>query len=529
MRVERRWSTSAVGLAVLLVVGCSASVPGERVPVTTPSGMTHSSASRGEDPKLPPGHPTGATPSPGTPSTAVEVPSRAWRISSSSAPPFGIAPGARKAFPIEGFADRSSVGSGEQVRLFVSTSANRWRARAYRMGWYGGRRGALVWTSAWQPGVLQPRARTVGETHTPVAPWRASLTLTTTGWRPGTYLIRLSTQRHASYIPLTVRSPSTQGRLVLLTPDTTWQAYNDWGGRNLYWGPKGKGDYAHRARAVSFDRPYAYGKGAGEYLSRMLPVVSLAERLQLPLAYADSIDLHRNPHLLDGARGVITMGHDEYWSAPMRSHLAAARDRGTNIAFLGANAIYRRIRLQSTHLGPHRLEVNYKDPAEDPYSSTHPALTTADWAAPPHPDPPSRLTGMSYACFPGTGDLVVADPSHWLLAGTGLHKGDRLPGALGPEFDAVVAGTPTPKPLDIVLRSPVSCGQYTHADAVYYSTRSGAGVFNTGTMGWVAGLGGSYGKRTQHLEQRITTTLLREFAAGPAGRKHPAHSPNRKR
>ena len=46
----------------------------------------------------------------------------------------------------------------------------------------------------------------------------------------------------------------------------------------------------------------------------MLPVVALAERLKLPLAYADDIDLERDPHLLDGATGVISMGHDEYYS-----------------------------------------------------------------------------------------------------------------------------------------------------------------------------------------------------------------------
>jgi len=219
---------------------------------------------------------------------------------------------------------------------------------------------------------------------------------------------------------------------------------------------------------------------------------------------------------------VITMGHDEYWSAKMRKHLTAARDSGTNIAFLGANAVFRRIRLESTKLGSNRLEVNYKDAAEDPYSRSHPALTTANWSAAPYPDPPSKLTGASYACFPGNGDLVVANPSSWLLARTRLKAGDRLPKVLGPEFDAVIPGTPIPKRLDVVFRSPVSCGRYTHADGTYYTTRSGAGVFNTGTMGWVAGLAGRYGKRIQHLEQRITTTLLEAFAAGPAARSHPA-------
>ena len=193
----------------------------------------------------------------------------------------------------------------------------------------------------------------------------------------------------------------------------------------------------------------------------MQPVVALAERLELPLAYADDVDLVRDPHLLDGARGLVSTGHDEYYSVKMRANLERARKHGTNLAFLGANAVYRRIRLEATDLGPRRLEVNHKAAAEDPTSRTDPVQTTADWPAPPHPVPESSLTGEAYACFPGHGPLVVASRSSWLLAGTGLKKGDQLPGALGPEFDAVTPGTPTPRPLDVVLRSPVRCGRYT--------------------------------------------------------------------
>lgn len=202
---------------------------------------------------------------------------------------------------VQGFASRTSVAPGRPVSLYVSTRYPRWRVTAYRMGWYGGKEGAQVWRSRWQKGRRQTSPRTSGATLTPVAPWHPSLKVSTTGWRPGSYLLRLDTKGGSSYVPLTVRSPSTRGRLVLLSPATTWQAYNDWGGRNLYWGPRGKGDSANRARAVSFDRPYAEGLGAAEFVTRMLPAVALAERLGLPLAYADDVDLHANPHLLDGA------------------------------------------------------------------------------------------------------------------------------------------------------------------------------------------------------------------------------------
>lgn len=514
--------------AALLLGGCGTVPTAERpVPGSSPAAAastTPSTTPATTDQGTPSPTPGTTSPSPGptAPTFLPEHPDRGWKISSDASPAFGISPGTRKHPAVEGYADAASVAGGHRVQLFVSTSAGRWRATAYRMGWYGGKQGASVWRSGWQKGEEQARPRTAGRRLTVETGWHRSLSVPTTGWRPGTYLVRLEVAHHASYVPLVVRSPSTRGRLVLLAPSTTWQAYNDWGGRNLYWGPSGKSDYAHRSRAVTYDRPYAYGKGGGEFLNRMLPVVALAERLGLPLAYADDVDLERDPHLLDGATGVVSMGHDEYYSVAMRANLTRARDAGTNLAFLGANAIYRRIRLESTDLGRNRLEVNYKDASEDPQSRTHPSRTTADWPANPAPDPESSLIGQSYACFPGAGDLVVLDPSSWLLAGTGLEQGDTIPGVLGPEFDAVVPGMPAPHPLDVVLRSPVYCGPYTHADATYYSTRSGAGVFATGTMSWVVGLTGSRGARAQRLERTITTTVLRAFAAPKAGRTHPA-------
>jgi hypothetical protein len=502
-----------VAVSTLVVTaGCSASAPS-----TPPAISNTGSASPGPTPESPS---AAATSAPTVPKVT-ELPTKSWRISRHDAA-FGRPWNSRRVPAVEGYASRASVASDQPVSLYVSARSRRWRVTAYRMGWYGGDKAARVWRSGWQKGRRQAGARTSGPTHTPRAPWRPSLKVSTTGWRPGSYLFRLDATGGSSYVPLTVRSPNTRGRLVLLTPDTTWQAYNDWGGRNLYWGPRGKSDSANRARAVSFDRPYAEGLGAAEFITRMLPVVALAERLKLPLAYADDVDLHRNPQLLEGAAGLISMGHDEYYSVAMRRALTAARDRGTNLAFLGANAVYRRIRLQPTAVGPSRLEVNYKDPAEDPVSRRHPRQTTADWPSPPAANPPGSLLGASYGCFPGNGDLVVANASSWLLAGTSLRRGDRLPGTLGPEFDAVQPQHPVPRPLEVVLHSPVRCGNFSYADATYYSAKSGAGVFNTGTMGWVKALAGRDGKRTQTLVKKITETLLRAFARPRAGATHHA-------
>jgi hypothetical protein len=422
---------------------------------------------------------------------------------------------------IEGYTDRDSVLPGQPVRLFVSTIAGHVQVRAYRMGWYGGAKARLVWQSARVPAHLQPAARVTGPTHTPSAPWRPTLTVDTTGWPAGDYLLRLDTDRGSlrRFVPLTVRTASDRGAVVLVNADTTWQAYNAWGGYSLYHGPDGS--RADRSRAVTFDRPYDYGAGTADFLGAELPLVALAERLGLRLGYATDVDLQRDPGLLAGAAAVISLGHDEYWSPVMRAALTAARDRGTNVAFLGANAIYRKIRFGSTGLGPDRLEINYKDDT-DPISRTDPAQVTTQWREPPSNDNESSLTGTDYGCSPARAPMVVVDPGSWLFTGLGLSAGSRLPGLVGSEYDRVYLGAPTPRPIQVLTHSPVRCdGRSDSADAAYYTTRSGAGVFDSGTSDWVAGLD-SPTPVVRRVVTAVTTRLLAAFATGPAGRAHPA-------
>ncbi|GGQ11267.1 hypothetical protein BKA00_005133 [Actinomadura coerulea] len=75
-------------------------------------------------------------------------------------------------------------------------------------------------------------------------------------------------------MPVTVRSPDTAGRVVVLNATTTWQASNMWGGHDLYEGSSG---YDTRSYAVSFDRPYDR-TGAGKFLTYEQPAIALAEK-----------------------------------------------------------------------------------------------------------------------------------------------------------------------------------------------------------------------------------------------------------
>ncbi|MCM3883346.1 hypothetical protein ND747_06705 [Frankia sp. R82] len=428
---------------------------------------------------------------------------------------------------VEGWLDRVSIRPGDPVRLFASTSAPSLTASVFRTGWYGGRTCRLVTTTgSLRPGLQAAPAHAPGINTISAAAWQPTATFDTSSWPPGDYLFRLdASDGNHRYVPLTVRGPGAAGRVVILNAVTTWQAYNAWGGYSLYHGLRG---FADRARVVSFDRPYDYGDGAADFTGNEEPLVALAERLDLPVDYATDVDLHADPNLLDGARAVISLGHDEYYSPAMRAALTAARDRGTNIAFLGANAVYRRIRLDPSPHGSDRLETAYKVAQEDPYHGHDDAQITANWPSPPRADPESSLTGAMYQCNPVHGDMVVYRPQSWLLAGTGLTAGAHLPGLIGSEYDRVDTAYPTPRPIEVLMHSPITCrGARDHSDVSYYVTPSKAGVFDSGTSAWVCALAdvcgpGARGPAVQIPITRITTTMLTAFAAGPAGDAHPA-------
>ncbi|MEU7811612.1 N,N-dimethylformamidase beta subunit family domain-containing protein [Pseudonocardia sp. NPDC049154] len=441
------------------------------------------------------------------------VPGADWRITH---------PGPEHA--VEGFVDRTSVHPGEPVHLFVSTTAAHYTITAFRMGDYPPTGAARVWVSPPEPGRRQADPVVQAPRNTVVAPWSPSLTVDTAGWPPGDYLLRLDADNGAQqFVPLTLATSDNTGRLVVVNAVTTWQGYNRWGGYSLYAARSGR--FADRSRAVSFDRPYQAKdmQGAGDFLIFELPFVEFAERSGLPIGYATDVDLHADPHLLDGARAMITLGHDEYWSTAMRASATAARDRGVNLAFLGGNEIYRHIRFEDSALGPDRVEVDYKSFQEDPASGSDPLEATPQWRDPPHARPESVLLGNFYQCNPAQADLVVADAGSWLLSGL-VRDGQRLPGLVGNEYERVDLRVPTPRPIEVLFHSPVTCrGRADFADATWYSVPSGAGVFSAGTQYWICGLDpGCRGGQSAAVVGAITARLLTAFAAGPAGAAHPA-------
>ena len=269
---------------------------------------------------------------------------------------------------------------------------------------------------------------------------------------------------------------------------TTWQAYNLWGDYSLYYGrtPSGGSTFANRSRIVSFDRPYpqTWAQGAADFFGNEFPLLYHLESLGADLTYWTDVDLHERPYLLSQHRCLFSLGHDEYWSGTMRAGAQDALELGTNLAFLGANACYRQIRLQDSPVGPNRLQVCYKDAAEDPLAREDPSLTTVNWIQSPLDNPESTLIGSMYQSVGSNDAFVLVDSSAWLFDGCGLQDGQTMPGVVQGEYDRFVPGLAGPTNVDVLGHSPVR-GQRNWSDLTYYSVPNGGGVLASGMASFV--------------------------------------------
>jgi hypothetical protein len=424
---------------------------------------------------------------------------------------------------VEGYASAESVLPGETLDLFVSSTSPSVQVHAFRLGWYAGDGAREVWNSAPVRTGQQKAAALTSGTNTVYTDWDPVLTVDTTGWPAGAYLLRLDAESGAQrYVPVVVRSASTTGKIVLKHAVQTWQAYNTWGGYDLYIGPGQS--YSQRSLVVSLNRPYDMN-GADMLLTYERNLVKLAESLGLPLAYATGSDIAADSSLLSGASALVSPGHDEYWTPAERANVTAARDAGMNLAFMGANALFRRTRLSDDG----RQVICYKTSyLSDPMYGVNNALVTSDWRDAPDPDPESSLIGTIYEGYPANAPFVVTSPSAWVYNGTGVRSGDSFPNLVGIEYDRVNPAYPLERPIQVLSHSPLTCqGKFSYADSAYYTHSGGAGVYNCGTMRWVEALYGDQphgiGGKTPGFVRQVTTNILRAFADGPAAAKYPAN------
>ena len=162
---------------------------------------------------------------------------------------------------IQGFATEISVNQGETVHFKIDTDADDYRLDIYRMGYYGGmgaRKVATVQPSAPLP-QNQPACLTDPSTGLiDCGNWAISASWTVpTDATSGIYfakLVREDGDPGSSHIVFIVRDDNGHSDLLFQTSDTTWQAYNSYGGNSLYVGEPGTNP--GRAYEVSYNRPF---------------------------------------------------------------------------------------------------------------------------------------------------------------------------------------------------------------------------------------------------------------------------------
>ena len=433
---------------------------------------------------------------------------------------------------LSGYASQASVNHGGSIDFFVTTTAQSFDIKIYRTGWYSGAGATMKKDLGVFQGVHYAVPAPDPVTGMIACNWPKTTTFTIpASWVSGVYLAKLTANTgNSSFIFFVVRDDGGHEDFVAQTSVTTYQAYNVWGGTSLYNNNltnKALYPYAH-ATKVSFDRPFnpGDGNGSGHYLWYEYPFVRWAEKMGFDLTYTTNIDTATNVNPLTNHKGFLSLGHDEYWSMPMRQNVQNAINAGVNVAFLSANTCYWQIRLEPNGAGTaNRVEVGYKDfaettsaPGPDPQWKVNNSIVTSLWRDPVVGQPENTLLGVMFEDLdkPDMQPYVITNASSWVFANTGFVNGSSVPGIVGYEYDrtGVLGAGPAPAGLTVLAHSPVT-GQDagpSFSDSTIYTAASGARVFASGTIEWSYGLDNYGGRSTANAGiQQATANILYNF------------------
>ena len=369
---------------------------------------------------------------------------------------------------IEGYCTPLSAAPGSTVALRVSTHADRFDLTVERWGVER----VEVWSAADLPGAYVPPPP---DADARGCRWPVSVEIPVAEtWRSGFHLVTLRAHgappgRDVAHAGFVVRAGRVRERSLLVLDTNTWNAYNTWGGASLYTG----------GTQVSFDRPFARGMlcrpeverddrksrpvrwnevpdaegeifqsyrtehgypsaiGSAGWFTHGRRYVEWAEAAGHRFDMAISTDLEDTPDVLDGYDLVVSVGHDEYWSAGQRQAVEAHVEAGGHFASFSGNTMFWQVRIERDDAAAHMVGYKYRAHLDDPVvAAGRPELMSGMWADPLVGRPEWSFLGAGSAfglyhrfgnATPrGVGGFLVYRPDHWLVAGTGLGYGDVL-------------------------------------------------------------------------------------------------------
>ena len=387
----------------------------------------------------------------------------------------------------------TSAEAGETVDVFASVDVPQGvRLELFRLGHYQGLGGrhvlSLPRVSISRPDPYYTLNSATGSVE---CDWPKTFSFVIDeSWVTGYYLIKVTNDNgFEAHVPFIVRESDRRAPLLAQASVTTWQAYNLWGGTDLYSNFTDRTAFGGaRGYQASFDRPFM---PSADVWREEFAMLRFLEMMGYDVAYITNVDVDRAPELLLRRNLFMTIGHDEYWSLTERNAVQKARDGGLSIAFLSGNTAFRRIRLESSSNGsPRRVVTCYKDASLDPHDNA--PDTTSDFASHPFPRPENELLGLVWAGWSHLDGFpfVVSNADHWVYEGTGVKQNDLLGPIIGYEWDAVGHNGLTPDGLEVVGSSPAlhEYGYFSTADtSVYYPTPDSF-VFASGTIAWARAL-----------------------------------------
>lgn len=395
---------------------------------------------------------------------------------------------------IEGYCSRTSVKAGEKIRFHVSTNPpSRFTIDLYRSGYYAGEGGRHVMTLGPFDGVTQSDPP-VGRNRMRECHWDPCAEITIAeDWVSGVYLGKLTAEREGwqSYVIFIVRD-DRRADFLFQCSDTTWQAYNRWPDQFALYDDGKEKWYCGPGVDVSFDRPYGrycqildapLTTGSGSWFLWEFPFAFWLEQHGFDVSYISNLDTHADAKSLLRPKGVLSIGHDEYYSLEMYENLKAAVAAGVNACFFSGDTCWGRIDPRPSSSGvPNRIFSRI--------DAFGPCLPGADtWAGTkkfPYQTPSESLLIGARNAPPvsGGGPWVCSMPDHWIFQGTGMKAGESIPGLVGFEYNGMPADLPG---LEVVSTGPTSTGtkgkKGEYAATIYPGPKRNF-VFNAATIWW---------------------------------------------
>jgi methionine-rich copper-binding protein CopC len=451
---------------------------------------------------------------------------------------------------IQGFATDISVNRGSAIGFKVDSGFSSFRMDIYRMGYYGGRGARKVATINVAGAIDQLPCKSDGTTGlvdcgnwTQTASWAVPADAVS-----GVYFAKLVAGTAASHITFIVRNDASHADLFFQTSDTTWQAYNSYGGNSLY-----VGSPAGRAYKVSYNRPFNTRDGDTEHdwvFNAEYPAIRFMEANGYDLSYTTGLDTDRSGSLIKNHKTFLSVGHDEYWSGNQRANVEAARDAGVNLAFFSGNEVFWKTRwensLSTAGNTPYRTLVTYKEThANKRIDPLAPSVWTGTWRDPrfsPPADggrPENALTGTIFSANCCTTDMTVdgvdgqmrfwrntrvagLPPSQKTTLGSGIlgYEWDESPDNGSRPAGAISLSTTTEN-ISSYLQdygSNYAAGTATH-HLTMYRAASGALVFGAGSIQWAWGLDDNHALTSGTKDaavQQATVNLFADMGAQPA-------------